>query len=235
MIGQRELVAGGAAQPDRLPDVGPDDRTGGHEHRAFDAPAIGMGQRLAIGTEHRRMRTEPGGVPATRREGPLPGDAIAALDLHRPDLRTRPPGQHRLRVLAENRARRRRVQVSRGHRAAARLAQTPGHRGVGPGDRFDHLKESERVGLQPADRPRQQQPEQPGLMQLIEQVRRQTPLGLDLIGRRLDRRPDAARTRDHRRVAGPLGQAGGHHRPREARVLVNRHRPPRCSARSHRH
>ena len=41
-IVQRELVAGGAAQTNRVPDVGPFDVLGAHQHGAFLLNAIGL-------------------------------------------------------------------------------------------------------------------------------------------------------------------------------------------------
>ncbi len=128
---QRELVAGGAAQADRVPDVGPFDVLGAHQHGALLLHAVGIEPRRAVGLVDRAMGAEPGRVPAAGREGPDAGDPVAALAFDRLDLGAGTPGQHRARIVAEDRVRHRQIEIGRRHRAAAGLAQAPGGRGVG--------------------------------------------------------------------------------------------------------
>src|SRR5258708_36779782 len=94
---QRELVAGGAAQPDRVPDVGPFHIPGAHQHGALLRLAIGFAPRRAVGRIDRTMRAEPGRGPAAGGERPPPPDPVAPLAFDRPALWARGPGPHGLR------------------------------------------------------------------------------------------------------------------------------------------
>ncbi len=148
-IVQRELVAGGAAQADRVPDVGPLHVLGAHQHGAL---LLQRRWRRVCGepsaVEDRAMRAEPGRVPAAGGEGPDAGHPVAALAFDRPDLGAGTPGQHRARI-AEDRARHRQVEIGRRHRAAAGLAQAPGGRRIGPGDGLDDVEEGDGIGFDP--------------------------------------------------------------------------------------
>src|ERR1700704_4244774 len=92
MVGEGELVARRAAQADRVPDVGPRDLSAAHQHRALELTAVGPEPRVAVDLVDRAVRPEPGGVPATRGEGPHAGDLVAAVALDRLDPRAGPPG-----------------------------------------------------------------------------------------------------------------------------------------------
>ena len=148
--------------------------------------AVGVESGRAVGREDRAMRAEPGRVPAARGEGPHAGDPVAALAFDRADPGPGPPGQHGARIVAEDRLRHRQVEIGRRHGAAAGLAQAPGGRGIGLGDGFDDMEEGDGIGLDPVRRARQQQAEQPRLVQLVEQRRRQPARVLDLVRRRRD-------------------------------------------------
>ena len=208
MVGQRELVARRAAQADDVPDVGPLDlaRHGTSMVRST-LPAVGVEPRRAVGLEDRAMRAEPGRVPAARGEGPHAGDPVAALAFDRPHPWARAPGQHGARIVAEDLLRHRQVEIGRRHGAAAGLAEAPGGRGVGAGDGLDHMEEGDGIGLDAVGRARQQQAEQPRLVQLVEQRRRQPALVLDLVRRRRDGGPHRLGAGDHGRIAGKIGRS----------------------------
>ena len=205
MVGQRELVARRAAQADDVPDVGPFDLARRHQHGALDLPALGVEPRRAVGLPDRAMRAEPGGMPAARGEGPHAGDPIAALAFDGAHPRPRPPGQHGARIVAEDLLRHRHGEIGRRHRAAAGLAQAPGGRGVGLGDGLDDMEEGDGIGLDAVGGTRHQQAEQPRLVQLVQKGRRQAALFLDLVGRRLDDRPQRFGARDDGGIAGEVG------------------------------
>ena len=180
------------------------DVLGAHQHGAFLLHAVSVELRRAVGLVDRAMRAEPGRVAAAGGKGPHAGNPVAAVAFDRPDLRTRTPGQHRARIVAEDRVRHRQIEIGRRHRAAAGLAQAPRGRGVGAGDGLDDMEEGDGIGLDPVRRARQQQAEQPRLMQFVEQRRRQPARALDLAGSRRHRRTDRFGTRDHAPIAGKI-------------------------------
>ncbi len=182
-----------------------------HQHGALLVHAARLELRRAVGLEDRAMRAEPGGVTAAGGERPYPGHPITTVAFDRLDLGAGAPGQHRARIVAEDRARHRQVEIGRRHRAAAGLAETPGGRAVGARDGLDHMEEGDGVGLDPVRRARQQQAEQFRLVQAVEQGRRQPPATLDLVGSSRNRRADGGRPRDHAFVAGKVRRTR-HHR-----------------------
>ena len=203
---QRELVAGGAAQADRVPDVGPLDVFGAHQHRPLLRHAVGLEPRSAVGRNDRTMRAEPGRVPAAGGKGPYAGDPVAALAFDGADPGAGAPGQHRARVL-EDRARYRQIEIGRRHGAAAGLTETPGRGRIGLGDGFDDVEERDRIGLDPVGRARQQQPEQPRVMELVEQRRRQPTAVLDLGSDRGNVRTQGLGTGNDHLVAGKFSSS----------------------------
>ena len=74
----RILVAAGAAQPDRVPDVGELGAALREQHRADDRRAVGVEARLAVGLDHRHVAAEPARMMAAAGEGPGRGDPVAA-------------------------------------------------------------------------------------------------------------------------------------------------------------
>src|SRR5205823_6639147 len=74
----RILVAPGAAQPDRVPDVGEFGRALGEQHRSDDWRAVRVQPLLSVGADDRYMAAEPTRMMAAAGEGPGRGDAIAA-------------------------------------------------------------------------------------------------------------------------------------------------------------
>ena len=203
-IVQRELVAGGTAQAHRVPDVGPFDVLGAHQHGALLRNAVGFEFGRAVGLEDRAMRAEPAGVTAAGSECPHPGDFISAVAFDCLDLGAGAPGEHRARIVAEDRTRHRQVEIGRRHRATAGLAEAPGGRTVGACDGLDHMEEGNGIGLDPVRRARQQEAEQFRLMQLVEQGWRQTTAALDLVGGGCDRCADRLGARDHAPVTGKV-------------------------------
>src|SRR4029079_1276566 len=95
---QCELVAGGAAQADRVPDIGPRDVPGPHQHGALLVHAIGFQFWRAVGPVDRTMRPEPGRVPSAGGKGPNAGDPVTAFAFDRADLGTGSPSPHRARI-----------------------------------------------------------------------------------------------------------------------------------------
>jgi hypothetical protein len=69
------------------------------------------------------------------------------------------------------------------------------------------MEEGERIGLDPARRARQQQAEQPGLVELVEQRRGQPARALDFVRRRRDGRTDRLGAEDHGLVARKVGRS----------------------------
>ncbi len=148
-------------------------------------------------------------MPATRGKGPDARDPVAALAFDRPDFRTGTPGQHRAGVVTEDRMRHRQIEIGCRHRAAAGLAQAPRRRCIGLRDGLGHMEEGDGIGLDPVRRAWQQQPEQPRLMELVEQCWRQPPRALDLARRRANGGTDVRGARDHGGIAGKIGQRRG--------------------------
>lgn len=216
---ERKLVAGGAAQPDRVPDVGPFDVFGAHQHGAFDLLAIGVTARCAVGGIDRAVGAEPGGVASAGGKRPDPGDAVAAFALDRLDLRAGTPGEHRAWV-GKHLLRNRQVEIGGRHRTAAGLAQAPRRRGIALRNGLNDMEEGDGIGLDPVGRPRQQQAEQPRLMQPVEQVGWQAARHLDIVGGGCNRVPDRLGASDHVAVARKVGGSHAHIRLPQARRIV---------------
>jgi hypothetical protein len=211
MVVQGELVTGGAAQANRVPDVGPRDVFAAHQHGALLLDAVVVQPRRAVSLEDRTVGAEPGGVAAAGGKGPHARDAIAAFALDRLHLWPRSPRQHCPGVVAEDRLCDRQVEVGGRHRAAAGLAQAPGRGGVGLGDGLHHMEKGDRVGLDPVGGARQQQAEQFRLVQAVEQGGRQPPLPFDLVGGVGNRLADGLGTGDHVWVARQIDrECSGH-------------------------
>src|SRR5580658_10537872 len=100
------------------------------------------------------MAAEPGGVMAAAREGPVAGDAIAAIDRDRPPG-ARAPGQDAAPV-EKDLARGADRQECRYHGADRGLSEAPRRTPVDPGDLLKHRGKGQRVDLGPADGPRQE-------------------------------------------------------------------------------
>src|SRR6185295_5631035 len=91
-IVQRELVARGAAQADRVPDVCPLHVLGAHQHGALQLfTGRGIAFRRTVGLVDRAVGAEPGRVAAAGGKGPHAADPVAALAFDRLDLRTGTP------------------------------------------------------------------------------------------------------------------------------------------------
>ena len=91
-IGDREVVAACAAEPDAVPRVEDFALPGGEEQNARDRRAIWTEARL-IAIQDPAATHNPVGMLATTRKRPLTGDAIATIDdsLHSRMAETRPP------------------------------------------------------------------------------------------------------------------------------------------------
>ena len=180
-IRDRILVAAGAAQPDRVPDVGEFGRAFREQHRAHDRRAVGLQPRPAVGFDHRHMAAEPARMMAAAGKAPGRGDAIAAgydARLARP----RAPGEDAARVpkdLARDLGR----EIGRGHRAARILVDAPGGAGV---DHRRALRRSARIAPAATRRrraKRQQQAEEAALDQRIDDRLGQFAPAVDLVAR----------------------------------------------------
>src|SRR5579885_1359322 len=71
--------------------------------------------RRAVGGKDLAMTAEPGGMMTAAGEGPVAGDAIAALDRDRAPAGARAPGEHGARIAPEDRHRRLGRQIGRDH------------------------------------------------------------------------------------------------------------------------
>ncbi len=151
-------IAAGAAQSDDLPDVLDRGDLAAEQHGAFPGPAVRMALRRAVGLEARAMRAEPGRMAAAAGEGPVAGDAPAALGADCLRAGTHAPGQHITRA-TEHFARDTRFQEACRHRTAGTLVHAPGDRGIAAGDRFDALDVGRGIQLRATDRARHQQAE----------------------------------------------------------------------------
>ena len=117
---QRELVAGGAAKADRVPDVGPLHVFGTHQHGSFLPLTIGVEPGRAVGLVDRAMGAEPGRMAAARGKGPHARDPVAAVALDLFALHWgRAPASTARGSFGEDRMRHRQVEIGR------RLAQPP--------------------------------------------------------------------------------------------------------------
>ena len=151
------------------------------------------------------MRAQPGRVATAGGEGPHARHPVTALAFDRPDFGAGTPGQHRARIVAEDRVRDRQVEIGRRHGAATGLAEAPGGRAVGTRNGLDDVEEGEGIGLDPVRRAWQQQAEQPRLVQFVEQRRGQPARALDFPGGGRDRGADRLGTQDHVPVTGKVG------------------------------
>ena len=203
---QRELVAGGAAQADRVPDVGPFDVLGSHQHGALQRHAVGFQSGSAVGRKDRTMRAEPGRVPTTGGKGPHARDPVAALAFDRADLGPGTPGQYRARI-PEDRARHRQIEIGRRHRTAAGLAEAPGRGRIGLGDGFNDMEEGDGIGFDPVGRARQQQTKQLRVVQPVEQRRRQPARTLNVVSGCRHIGTNSLGTGDDRPVTGKVGSS----------------------------
>ena len=149
----RVLVAAGAAQPHRVPDIGELGLGFGEQAGAHRRAAVAFAPRLAVRLDHRHMAAEPARVVAAAGKGPGRRHVIAAGDGARL-ARTRPPGEDAARA-AENVLRHLGRKIGRGHRAAGILVEAPGKAGVDPGERLDDRHVLRRQQLGPAERARQ--------------------------------------------------------------------------------
>src|SRR3989442_10007944 len=116
------------------------------------------------------------------REVPLLGHAMGADSVDVSWYVTRTPG-HDGATIAEDVAGDVGRHVRGGHRAARRLAEDPRRAGVTPGDLFDDQREGHRIELATVEAPRQQESEEPRVMQCVNQGLGDPALTVDLIGR----------------------------------------------------
>ncbi len=136
---ERELVAGGAAQADRVPDVGPLHVLGAYQHGPLERGAVGVVFGRPVGGVDRAVRPEPGRMPAAGCKGPHAGHPASRLRIRPRGPWGQAPRQNRARI-AEDRLRHRQVQIGRRHCAAAGLAEAPGGGRIGFGDGFNDVE-----------------------------------------------------------------------------------------------
>lgn len=204
-IVERELVAGGAAQADGAPDIGPLHVLRADQHGALERGAVGVVFGRTVGRKDRAVGAEPGRMAAAGGKGPDAGHPVAALAFDRTNPGAWPPRQHRARI-AKNRLRHRQVEIGRRHRTSAGLAEAPGGGGIRLGDGLDDVEKGEGVGFDPVGRARQQQAKQLRVVQSVEKGGGQPPRGLDLAGSACNARENGLGPGDHRPVAGKIGR-----------------------------
>ena len=190
--------AAGALQPHDVPVVGHRRVRLREQHRCA-APAACRPARAAACRRARRPWNGRNSHAACRRaagEAPVAGDAIAAVADDGPRLGiVRPAGRDRARV-AEHGAGDLRFDIGRRHRHARTLADAPGDAGVALRDRLHHLEQGRRLDLLAVAGARDQQAEQPRLVQRVEHVVGNAPLAFDAVAGAVDQRDQLARPAD---------------------------------------
>ena len=171
-----------AAQADRVPGVEQGRLLHRAEQDAHGRPTHPVQPQRAVFLLDEAMRAHPVGGAAAAREIPAAADAIAAGDGLGAMLVGRPPTDDGVRI-AIDRARHIGLEIGADQGGAVADEDVPGDRRVVPGDLLDGRKIHARRHLLAADRARQQQPEEPRLVQRRQQVGGNAPRALDLVAR----------------------------------------------------
>src|SRR5262244_1335953 len=180
-IRHRPIEAAGSAQPAHLPAAGNDLDLGTREQAAPEHAAVVAAARLAV-VENLEAAEHPGGFMAAAAEGPAPADAIAALDRHRLAAALhRGAGNHGTMVLRIDLLHAVVRKAERDQLAAAVVGDVPADRACAFGQELDDADVGQRIGLQAAERPRQQEAVKARRMHLLDELRRQPLLALDLV------------------------------------------------------
>ena len=134
----------------------------------FAGLAVPPWLRLTIGRAHGAVAAQPRGVLEAAGKTPFAGDAVAAVADHHPGLGVvGTGGQHRAAV-ADDGTGDLRTDVGRRHREARALADAPRDARIALRERLDHLKQGRGLDLLAVIGARDQQAEQPRVMQRIE-------------------------------------------------------------------
>ena len=156
-IRHRPIEAPGAAQPAHLPAAGNDLDLGAREQAAPEHAAVVAAARLAV-VENLEAAEHPGGFMAAAAEGPAPADAIAALDRHRLAAALhRGAGNHGTMALRIDLLHAVVRKAERDQLADAVVGDVPADRACAFGQELDDADVGQRIGLQAAERPRQQE------------------------------------------------------------------------------
>src|SRR5215831_13528091 len=171
----------GAAQPAHLPAAGNDLDLGAREQAAPEGAAVVAAARLAV-VEDLEAAKHPGGFVAAAAEGPAPADAIAALDRHRLAAALhRGAGNHRTMALRIDLLHAVVGKAERDQRADAVVGDVPADRARAFGQELDDTDVGQRIGLQAAERARQQEAVKARSVHLLDELRRKPLLALDLV------------------------------------------------------
>jgi hypothetical protein len=168
-----------------MPDIG-EFRTRLREQQgAHNRTAVRTQLRCPVGREDRHMSAEPGCVVAAAGEAPGSGQPIAAG--YRPSFGgTRWAPRDDPAFSAKDFESHFGIEMSRGHRTTAGLAQAPGGAGVVLGDFLDHRDIGCGAQFSAAEGTRQQQAEQSALRQRLDDRIGQLATALDFLGRYLE-------------------------------------------------
>jgi len=169
-----DVVAAGAAQPHRVPDV--------LDHVVARGQQEGAEiDRIALGVGHDPAEQHPARVIAARREAPPSAELVPAghrlspagrrVGRGHPGARVGPPDV----LLPGQREQRELPGVHADHRGH------PAGRPAGAGDQPDHGVEGQRVGFEPAEPFWLEQPEEPGLLKRLDRLGRDHPGVLGLL------------------------------------------------------
>src|SRR2546425_12857119 len=135
---------------------------------------------------------EQGGVHAATGKEPVPGDPVAARRGDGPATRVRRPGRDADRVAVKELAAYVGLELGALAEAVDPHRQAPTRRAVGPRHFLDHAECRDDVGAEPALRLRHCDLEQSGVADVHDEIMRQLPRGLDLVGPFADARRERA-------------------------------------------
>ena len=175
-VGYLEVAAAGAAQAEAVPGVDEAGLVGGPDREQALRLAAGVQERRAVRGGDGRHPAQPGRVRGTARERPPAADPVAALDLdrvpghpaeaHRED---QPPAAAHPEALEP-------LGVEERQPDARLDERHPPDRRVDPREFLDHPQPLDRLGLKAPDLPREQRPEDAGVVERRRELRRDAPL-----------------------------------------------------------
>ena len=178
----RPVEAAGPAQPGHVPAPRHDRRFRARKHPApVERTAIRAAARFAV-VEDLEAPQHPGALLAAAAEGPVPVDAVAALDRHRlPAALHRGAGDDGRVPVRVDLVHALVRQPERDELADAVVGKVPADRAGALGQQLHDAQVGQRIDLQAAQRARDHHSVEAGGVQLLDQGRRQALLALDLL------------------------------------------------------